>query len=276
MSYSRCFIDLFAFTTGRLHIKIIMVTLDDNAMNEVELLREVDCRLRIYGQDRHGNLDDPLDELIFIILSDQTEEYAYVKTYKALRESSPTWEYVRREPVDSIAAAIKHGGLQNKKARYIKGALERIKADFGELSLDSLREMSDEEAILYLDSLPGVSAKNARCILMYSMNRKVFPVDTHVWRICRRLGLTPPVPKPTTAQQRDLEAIVPEEIRYSLHVNMVSHGREVCTTYWPKCEECVLADICPSCGKPDEVWGKWRKPRGVWARYADQKSEEAE
>lgn len=253
-----------------------MVTLDDNAMNEVELLREVDCRLRIYGQDRHGNLDDPLDELIFIILSDQTEEYAYVKTYKALRESSPTWEHVRREPVDNIAAAIKHGGLQNKKARHIKGTLERIKADFGELSLDGLREMSDREAIRYLESLPGISAKNARCILMYSMGRKVFPVDTHVWRICRRLGLTPPVPKPTTAQQRDLEAIVPEEIRYSLHVNMVSHGRKVCTTYWPECEECVLADICPSCGKPDEVWGKWRKPRGVWARYADQKCEEAE
>ena len=116
-------------------------------------------RLHIYGEDRHGNLDDPLDELIFIILSGQTEEYSYVRTYKALSESSPTWDYVRQQSTDEIAAVIKHGGLQNKKARYIKGALEKIEADFGELSLDGLEEMSDEEAIRYLESLPGISAK---------------------------------------------------------------------------------------------------------------------
>jgi endonuclease III len=185
----------------------------------------------------------------------------------------PTWDDVRKASEAKIADTIKYGGLQNKKAHYIKGALEKIKADFGELSLDPLDEYSDNKALRYLESLPGISVKSARCILMYSLGRKLFPVDTHVWRVCRRLGLTPAVPKPTVVQQRDLEAQVPEEMRYGLHVNLVSHGREVCLTYWPKCDKCVLADICPSYEKPDEVWGKWRKPQGAWAQYASKKCE---
>lgn len=242
-------------------------------VNKDQFLVEIDRHLRKYGEKRHGNLDDPLDELVFIILSGQTEEYSYLETYEAFKRDFPTWENALEAPVASIVAAIKQGGLYNKKARYIKGALQKIKSDFGELSLDRLKAFSDEEAIRYLESLPGISTKSARCILMYSMGRKVFPVDTHVWRICRRLGLTPPIPKPTVVQQRELEVLVPETIRYSLHVNMVSHGREVCLTYWPKCDGCVLADICPSFGKPDEVWGKWRNPQGAWARYADVKRE---
>lgn len=240
-------------------------------MDKIELLMKVDHRLQKYGQNRHGNLDDPLDELVFIILSGQTEEYSYFETYEALKKEFSSWENVSEAPIARIAAAIKHGGLYNKKARYIKDALQKIKFDFDKLSLQELQNFSDEEAIRYLESLPGISAKSARCILMYSMERKVFPVDTHVWRICRRLGLTPQTPKPTTVQQRQLELIVPDTIRYSLHVNMVSHGREVCLTYWPKCDVCVLADICLSYSKPDEVWGKWRKPQGAWARYTDEK-----
>lgn len=238
-----------------------------------ELLQGVDERLRIYGEERHGNPNDPIDELVFIILSGQTEEYSYSKTYKAIKESLPTWEHVSGAPTDVIAESIRHGGLHNKKASYIKGALQKVEADFGELSLEGLREMSDEAASRYLESLPGISVKNARCILMYSMDRKVLPVDTHVWRICRRLGLTPQVPKPSAAQQKQLEAIIPEHLRYRLHVNMVSHGREICLTYWPKCDQCVLAEICPSCEKPDVVWGEWRKPRGAWARYAERKED---
>ena len=77
---------------------------------------------------------------------------------------------------------------------------------FGELSLKKLEEFNNDDALKFLESLPGISVKNARCILMYSLDRKVFPVDTHVWRICRRLGLTPLVPKPTAKQQLELES----------------------------------------------------------------------
>jgi endonuclease III len=235
------------------------------------LLLEVDRRLRKYGLPRHGNLDDPLEELVFILLSDQTEEYSYTRTYAALREEFPTWEALSEAEPASVANVIQLGGLQNKKARYLQASLEKIRTDFGELSLNALRNFTDEGALRYLESLPGVSAKNARCILMYSFSREVFPVDTHVWRVCRRLGLTPAVPKPSTKDQRDLEALVFPPIRYSLHVDLVAHGREVCLTYWPKCESCLLEDLCPSKDKPDDVWGRWRRPRGAWAKYSVRK-----
>jgi endonuclease III len=158
--------------------------------------------------------------------------------------------------------------LSKKKATQIKGAMRNILADTGKLSLAFLSQWDDERVEDYLTSLPGIGVKSARCIMMYSLGRKVFPVDTHAWRVCRRLGLTPQVPKPTPSMEKDLEAKIPVDLRYTLHVNLVSHGRETCTTYWPKCDKCVLADICPSKGRPDNVWGRWRKPKGFWRNYA--------
>lgn len=229
-------------------------------------LREVDKRLAVYGNSRHHNRDDALEELVFIILSAQTESYLYRRTFDELRERFPTWKSMFEASEEEIALAIHRGGLARKKASQLKRALSKIKADTGALSLDFLRALSDEEAMRYLTSLAGIGNKSAACIMMYSLERHVFPVDTHVWRVSRRLGLTPPVPKPTDRQERELESKVPGDIRYSLHVNMVSHGQQTCITYWPKCDSCVLADICPSRNKPDQVWGRWRKPRGVWAK----------
>lgn len=240
-------------------------------MNEIDLIKEVDKRLRFYGNSRHGNPQKPIDDLVFIILSNQTEEYSYSETYEALRTKYPDWSQLLGADKDEIANAIRSGGLYNKKASQIKNALQKIWSDFGDLTLDDLRNLSDEDAITYLMSLPGISGKTARCILLYTLERKVFPVDTHVWRISRRLGLAPSTPKPTDRQRQDLEAKIPVRLRYTLHVNMVSHGRQTCTTYWPKCETCVLADICPSAGNADEIWGQWRKPRGAWANYKSDK-----
>jgi endonuclease III len=233
-----------------------------------EYLREVDRRLRVYGDSRHFNRANPLEELVFIILSAQTESYSYIPLFKAFKKRFPTARSFAKASTASIASAIRRGGLADKKATQIKGAFKKIQADTGKLSLSFLSKLSDKEVESYLTSLPGVGVKSARCIMLYSLDRKVFPVDTHVWRICRRLGLTPSVPKPTPTMEKALEVKVPPEIRYTLHVNMVSHGREICTTYWPKCDRCMLSNICPSAGKPDHVWGKWRQPKGAWQNYA--------
>lgn len=101
--------------------------------------------------------------------------------------------------------------------------------------------------------LPRIGNRSATCIMMYALDRQVFPVYTHVWPICRRLGLTPPVAKPTPTQESALEMHVLLDIRYTLHVNLLSHGRETCTTYWPKSSMCVLAELCSSTDKPDDV-----------------------
>ncbi len=237
-----------------------------------KFIREVDRRLQTYGTSRHNNKTNPLDELLFIILSAQTESYSYLDTYKVLKRRFPTGEALLAAHKSSIAATIKAGGLSRKKANQIKQSLRKIADDVGRPSLSFLRQLPDDQVEAYLVSLPGIGVKSARCIMMYSLGRQVFPVDTHVWKISRRLGLTPPIAKPTPAMEKDLETMIPPDIRFSLHVNMVSHGRETCTTYWPKCGQCVLANICPSAGEPDKVWGEWRKPQGAWRNYRIKRS----
>lgn len=236
-------------------------------------VRMVDERLRMYRNQRHFNKADPFDELIFIILSAQTESYSYHQTWSALCRRFPTRKALSNARISQIAATIKEGGLAQKKARQIRGAIQKIIQDAGMLSLSFLKKWGDADVEKYLISLPGIGVKSARCIMMYSLGRQVFPVDTHVWRVSRRLGLAPAVPKPTPALEKQLEEKISPELRFTLHVNMVSHGRSICTPYWPKCDECVLNDLCPSAFKPDEVWGEWRKPQGHWKNFrADKKS----
>jgi endonuclease III len=243
----------------------------ETAPSTSAFIYEIDRRLSLYGTSRHGNLEDPLAELVFIILSAQTEAYSYLQTFDDLRKHYPSWQSLLDATVEEVEVVIRRGGLAHKKAVQLLGSLHKIVTDFGELSLDQLRHLDDQSLRRYLISLPGIGNKSASCIMMYSLDRQVFPVDTHVWRVCRRLGLTPPIPKPTPALERILEKAIPSNVRYSLHVNLLSHGQQTCTTYWPKCGNCVLADICPSRDKPDEVWGKWRRPGGVWAKALDGK-----
>jgi endonuclease III len=237
-----------------------------NRKSVSSFVRQVDRQLRVYGTSSHHNRKDPFEELIFIILSAQTEWYSYIQTFKDLRQHFPTRSALAAAPESEIEAVIRRGGLAHKKAFQLKCALEKIRRDTGRLSLSFLRSLPDDQVKTYLTSLAGIGHKSALCIMMYSLGRKVFPVDTHVWRVARRLGLTPAVAKPTVSQERDLEGKVPPSIRYSLHVNLISHGRQTCTTYWPKCCNCILSNICPSRNKSDEVWATWRRPGGVWAK----------
>lgn len=203
-----------------------------------------------YPPDRLYNRRDPVSETVFIILSGQTEEYNYLRTYIALRKRFRTWDRVRMADEADISRTISLGGLGQKKAHQIREALETIYQANAEVSLEALRSRSDAAAEDFLTQLSGVGTKSARCILMYSLARPVFPVDTHVWRIWHRLGhpsATRPRPKkPTRAAQDELQRLVPPDLRRPLHVAMVQHGRRICTASDPKCSECVLSDICRS------------------------------
>ena len=119
------------------------------------------------------------------------------------------------------------------------------------LAVKPLRKMSDKDAETFLLSLPGVGKKVARCVLMYSLGRQVFPVDTHCWRIARRLGWVRPTQKDKHCAPRDMDRLqskIPPEFRYSLHVNMISLGREICTPTAPRCDECPISAWCPKIG----------------------------
>ncbi|MBK9712154.1 MAG: endonuclease III [Kouleothrix sp.] len=211
-----------------------------------EIVREIDRRLcEVYGVSRLGNKDDPLDELIFIILSGATQETKYNATYDALRSAFPTWDDVAGTTPAAIEAIIRFGGLAKKKSTAIARLLAAIVDRVGRADLSFLRELNDEAAYVFLRQLPGVGPKTARCVLSYSLNRPAFAVDAHVERLMRRLGWTQHH-RLTDRVHNRLQEIVPPDIRLSLHVNFVVHGRLICTERDPRCADCILADICPS------------------------------
>lgn len=215
-------------------------------------VREVAAALKYrYHDFDHYNLKDPLDELLFIICSTKTEEASYRNSFRALKERFPTHHHIAEAPAEYIAHTIERGGLSNQKAKTIRNLLDAVVDRFGAPTLDPLRAMSDKVAEAFLLALPGVGKKIARCVLMYSLGRQVFPVDTHCWRIARRMGWVRPTQKDKHCSPRDmdrLQARIPHELRLTLHVNLVSLGREICLAAKPKCEICPVAQWCRKIG----------------------------
>jgi endonuclease III len=95
----------------------------------------------------------------------------------------------------------------------------------------------------FLRGLPGVGPKTAAAVLLFSLGRPAFPVDTHVWRVARRVGLIGPRVSAEAAHDL-LERAVPPAWRHTLHVNLIRHGREVCHAQRPACDRCVLRSLC--------------------------------
>jgi len=130
----------------------------------------------------------------------------------------------------------------------IRKICAELKRRFGEVTLAPLRRMADQECEALLTSLPGIGTKVARCVMMYSLGRKVFPVDTHCWRVCRRLGWVRSTSSDGVCSRGDMERLqqrIPAELRFSLHVNLISLGREFCVAKGPRCWVCPIADLCP-------------------------------
>jgi len=206
---------------------------------------------RRYGDFSHYNLKCPLNELIFILCSIKTHEQGYRSTYRALRRKFPRNSMLVSATENEIALAIKDGGLANQKAKKLKGIIQGVVQQYGKASLSFLKPESDEECEKFLCSLPGVGKKTARCVMLYSLSRKVFPVDTHCWRICRRLGWVRRTRPDGSCSPRDMDRLqsrIPAELRFSLHVNMVSLGRDICTARDPRCSICPISEYCKKIG----------------------------
>ncbi|TAJ82291.1 MAG: endonuclease III [Gallionellaceae bacterium] len=200
-----------------------------------------------YRDFNHYNLKNPLDELLFIICSTKTGEAGYRDTYRSLKQIFPTHLQVAEAPAEYIARPMVSGGLSNQKSKAIREIYDVLVERFGEPTLASLRKMDDAEAEAFLLLLPGVGKKVARCVMMYSLGRQVFPVDTHCWRIARRLGWVRPTQKDKHCAPRDMDRLqskIPPGLRYSLHVNMISLGREICTSSAPQCDGCPITAWC--------------------------------
>lgn len=196
-----------------------------------------------YGRPGPKRNLKPLDELILTILSQHTSDANSGRAFQSLRERFDCWEAVRDADPEAIAEAIRSGGLARIKAERIKGLLQRLSEELGTLELDFLPGMGLERAREFLLELEGVGPKTAACVLLFSCGLPALPVDTHVHRVARRLGLIGPSTSADDAH-RILEAAVPPEDVYTFHVNLIVHGRRVCKAQRPRCEACVLAPRC--------------------------------
>ena len=192
-----------------------------------------------------GNQPNALDEAIYIILSFQTDLARFRETWRSLRSAFPRWEDADRASIDEIAQVLQAGGLHHQKAKIIKRLLRAVHNGFGELSLAALRDLPDIDAERALTRLPGLSWKGARCVLLYALQRDVFPVDGNTFRILRRTGV---IPSSAVYRRRSLQdalqTAVPAGRRRPFHVNLVVHGQRTCLPATPRCGTCPALDSC--------------------------------
>ncbi len=186
---------------------------------------------------------DPLDELVTTVLSQHTSDVNTARAFASLKDRFPRWEDVLRSPTRAVADAIRPGGLADQKAPRIKAILAEVVRREGATSLDRLNDLGDDEVEDYLCSLPGVGPKTAACVLVFSLGRDAFPIDTHVHRVTRRLGWIAGNAS-AGAAHRILKEAVPAELRYELHMQLIAHGRTICKARMPRCSDCVLFGLC--------------------------------
>jgi len=216
----------------------------------ISFLRELARILAaIHGSPRLGNKEDPVDELVYIILARKTREDAYQRTFETLKGRFPTWDDLLACAPRQVSRLIHGGGLEEKKTQSLLGALRRLRDTFGKCTLDPAREWSDQRLEGFLCSLPEISRKSAYCIMLYSFGRAVFPVDTHVGRVLSRVGPYRELGLKLAGLdhkqlQKVLADLVPPNLRYSLHVNLVAHGRAYCKSIGPVCGECPVRNLC--------------------------------
>ena len=204
---------------------------------------EVDKRLkRIYGEPRRPT-KDAVSQLVATMLSQATTDIQTARSFEALRQRFPTWDLVRDAPASEIAKAIHSSGLSKQKAPRIKKALQHISRERGLIDLNFLKKMSVDEARQWLVNIAGVGPKTASIVLLFSFRKPLFPVDTHVYRVTKRMGW---IPQNVSVEKAHdiLRAAVPPRLHYRLHLNLIEHGRKTCQAIRPRCEVCTLTDLC--------------------------------
>jgi endonuclease-3 len=201
------------------------------------LLRET------YGYPEWRQHLPPVDEMVNTILSQNTSDTNRDMAFERLTERFDSWEAVRDADLDDVIDAIRPAGLANQKGPSIQRALRHLTKTQGKITLDFIAGMPVDEAKKQLTSIKGIGPKTAAIILLFAFNKPAFPVDTHVHRVSRRLGLIGPKTSREKAHD-ELEKIVPPEDFYPFHLNMIRHGREICDARNPRCGFCPLQDEC--------------------------------
>ena len=199
--------------------------------------------LEFYGEPVWRNPLPAIDELVSTILSQNTNDINRDRAFNALRAKFATWEEVRDAPTNDLVAVIRPAGLANQKGPRIQQVLRSITEERGSLDLSFLADLSVDEAKAWLTKFNGVGPKTAAIVLCFSLNKRAFPVDTHIYRVTGRIGLRPE--KITVEQAHPhLESLFPPETYYAAHLNIIRLGREICQARRPKCEVCPILNLC--------------------------------
>lgn len=199
--------------------------------------------LAFYGAPEWRTPSPPLDELISTILSQNTNDGNRDRAFQELKRRFSNWEAVRDAEEQEVIAAIRPAGLANQKGPRIQQFLRQVTHQRGDLNLDFLADMPLEQASAWLQSFNGVGPKTAAIVLLFSLGKPAFPVDTHIYRVTGRLGLRP---ANITVEQAHsyLSDAFPPETYYQAHLNIIRLGREICQARRPACSICPLNDLC--------------------------------
>ena len=198
---------------------------------------------KAYGRKQRTGTEDPLDTLIETILSQNTSDVNSHRAFLSLKRRYPTWEAMLETTPEVVSDVIRSGGLADIKAQRILTVLRLLASERGELDLRFLSCMTPEEANRWLTSIDGIGPKTSAIVLLFSFGMPAFPVDTHIHRVTRRMGLIADGVSREKAQI-ELGFIVPKEEYHNMHLNLIEHGRRTCKPRSPRCGTCVVSGNC--------------------------------
>lgn len=188
---------------------------------------------------------DPMSQLVDIILSHRTRDEQTAAAYDNLLQRFGSWEAVRDAPTNEVQDAIANVNWPEVKAPRLQAIMRQITEECGALNLNFLRELPVEEGTTWLNRFEGVGPKTSACVLLFSARKPILPVDTHVHRVSIRLGL---IGKKVTADNAHtlLQALLPQDAQtiYNFHKGLLQHGQRICVYDHPRCNRCVLTDLC--------------------------------
>jgi endonuclease-3 len=197
----------------------------------------------IYGKSVYHQRFQPLDELVCCILSQHTSDLNSFAAFDRLKAAFPDWESALTAKPAEIIKVIQSAGLANQKTKYIQSCLKTIKEKVGSLNIDFLASMPLLEARNWLTDLPGVGPKTASIVLCFSFGMEAIPVDTHIYRVSKRIGIIPENMDANKAHDLLLK-VVPKKLAFAYHMALIQHGRNICKAQRPKCSDCMISNQC--------------------------------
>ncbi|HSL34777.1 MAG TPA: hypothetical protein VK871_14065 [Candidatus Limnocylindrales bacterium] len=222
----------------------------------------------LYGRETWQRRLDPTSELILTILTQNSADTNAEVAFEALRRAYPSalppeahhpgsgwggvglseapppdWAAVEFAPLPELTDVIRPGGLANQKAPRLQATLRTIREERGDYSLEFLADMTALEARAWLTRVNGIGKKTASIVLLFCFGQPLFPIDRHVERVARRVGLLPAKTPIDEAHDLFLGLLEPDQM-YEAHVNLIQHGRKICHAQRPEHERCPLRDRC--------------------------------